>query len=88
MRRQMKLICKLLAYAESNPGEAAQAVPEIPGYSEAEVHDHVALCNEAGYLEVGRPGIYPQGRRFSSIIRLTWRGHDALQELKSNGSNT
>ena len=77
MQRKMKLICKLMAYVEACNKESSLPVPELAEYSEAETHYHVGLCQEAGYMMVGSVDYSPDGRRrFSSIERLTWAGHE------------
>ncbi len=86
MKRDMKLICQLLAYVECNETEGPMDIPTVPGYSDGQIHYHVGLCVEAGYIDAAKPGIYSVGRRFPSINRLTWQGHNALDELRNGGT--
>ena len=83
MQRKMQLIRKILQAVESADDEIP--VPEFVCYTESQVHYHVGLCQEAGYIVVGKPSTYEVGRRFPSIERLTWAGHEALDSLR-NGS--
>ena len=82
MRRKMKLIRKLLEYREMSVTEGALPAPEFPDYSEAEVHYHLGLCEEAGYLVLYQPAWEGPGRRFEGIVRLTWVGHEALDAMR------
>lgn len=85
MQRKMKLIRKLLEYVEMSHTEQSLPIPEIDDYSEAEVHYHLGLCEEAGYLVLYQPDFAGAGRRFSGIARLTWNGHEALDKLRYRG---
>lgn len=79
MKRQMKLILLILQYIEQSNGIGNIALPEFKDYSKSEVSYHVKLCDEAGYIEAlcgerdGMPVV---------IKRLTWRGHEELEELQ------
>ena len=84
MRLHRKLIHKLLRYAEEKADGIKLAAPEFEDYSETQVHYHIGLCEEAGFLHVlpipsGRPGSSP--RKFH-ILNLTWKGHLELEEKK------
>ncbi len=82
MSRVMELICEILRYAESAPTLAGRAVPEIDGYDTDQVHYHVHLCEQAGYLEASKPiAVSGGGLRYARLGRLTWQGHDALERL-------
>ena len=54
MRRNMSLIKELLTYAEANATGVRLPAPTIRGFSETEVHYHLGLCDQAGYLKSGR----------------------------------
>ena len=86
MKRDMRLICQLLAHVECKQTEGPVEIPTIQDYSEGQVHYHVGLCIEAGYIDAAKPGMYSAGRRFSSIHRLTWQGHNALDDLRNGGT--
>ena len=82
MQRKMKLVRKILEYVEMSNTEDRLNVPEFDDYSEAEVQYHVGLCEEAGYLVLPQLREEPI-RRFSGIFRLTWAGHEALDDMQS-----
>ena len=86
MPRKMKLIRKLLEYMEVSNTEERLPVPEFRDYSEAEVHYHLGLCEEAEYLVLYQPESNNPIRRFGGISRLTWAGHEALDVMRSGSS--
>ena len=63
MQRKMKLVHKLLEHLERRHDDDPIPLPEIDGYSEEQVHYHVGLCVEAGYLVAGPATSTPEGRR-------------------------
>ena len=81
MQRRMKLIRKILQYVSDCDTEDPLRPPEFEDYSEAQVHYHLNLCEEAGYLLLERRGRCANHRRVSGIYRLTWQGHEALERL-------
>ena len=82
MQRKMKLIRKLLTHVECFAPEGGEVicVPEIEGYSAAQVQYHVYLCREAGYIRTPNP---VAGSGYTAISGLTWAGHDALDRLRT-----
>lgn len=90
MRRSMNLIKKLLTHVECHATENGTPipVPEIEGYSEIDVHYHVRLCVEAGFLKATPLAQSPEGMglRHSGIMGLTWAGHDKLDSLRAGHS--
>ena len=85
MQRKRRLIRSLLEYVEREHQGAPVAVPELEGYTDAEVHYHVGLCVEAGYLVADEPMMRMGLRTYGLIHRLTWAGHEALDALRRNG---
>ena len=83
MPRRMRLVHKLLEHVEIQQTEHRIPVPEIDGYSEGQVHYHVGLCQEAGYLVVRHPVAESPRHRFRGIERLTWKGHEALDNIRA-----
>ena len=82
MRREQRLIRRLLEYAECTATGAALPVPEYDDYTAVVVHYHVGLCAQAGYLEVADvTNGADVGTRYS-ILNLTWKGHDKLDALR------
>ena len=87
MRRNKKLLRKILEHVEQKQTNGPIAVPDFDDYSPITTHYHVGLCVEAGYLIAPKPGLYDGHRVFDQIERLTWNGHEALEEFRQNGCN-
>ena len=85
MQRKSKLICKILDYVERTQTNGPVAPPEFDDYNAVEVHYHIGLCVEAGYIVADKPGLYDGHRVFPAIHRLTWGGHEALDILRREG---
>lgn len=83
MQRKMKLIRKILEHVEMSTTEERLPVPEFNDYSEAKVHYHLGLCEEAEYLILYQTEFDDHKRRFAAITRLTWEGHEALDAMRS-----
>ena len=84
MKRQWKLILKLLTYVEQNANGDPLSVPEVGGFSPDEIHYHIRLCIQGGLVERTDAMVMPAGLRYSSIGTLTWAGHDALDRLRKD----
>lgn len=80
----MKLIRKILEYTECKGNGGVLHVPELGEYTVDQVHSHVGLCQEAGYLVVEEMVDGSNRQRFV-IDRLTWHGHNALDEMRKGG---
>ena len=79
MKRNMKLICKILSYVEGKKlGEEIQ-IPKFENYPQCEIDYHVQLCDEAGYLEI----VLNEYKELAAIHRMTWAGHEKLEQLRS-----
>ena len=88
MKRDFKLIYRILCHVERHTNGPIQ-VPDVDGYEPEVVHYHVGLCEEANYLVVaGKPSLYDGKRMFSGIERLTWDGHEALDQLRRDNGGT
>ena len=83
MRRKMKLIRAILEYVEQDPNVGNVAPPEIDGYSEAQIHYHILLCKQAGYLDAGEIKLARAGLQCDFIHWLTWAGHEELDRLRT-----
>lgn len=85
MQRKMELVQKLLEYVEASDGESRLPVPEFEGYGEGEIHYHLLLCEDAGYLVV-QPSRFERPRYnlrcLKGISKLTWAGHQALDDMR------
>ena len=87
MKRYMELICRLLAFAEGLESTGGTFPPEMSGFTPEQVHYHVQLCAEAGYLHVDKNAGVGSPYLRHRIMSLTWQGHEKLQELRGdNGS--
>lgn len=86
MRRDYALICKILEYVEREQINGPVAAPSFEGYTPTQVHNHIKLCVEAGYIEAPGAGIYDGGIRYNQIDRLTWLGHEALDDLRQRNA--
>lgn len=72
MHRDMSLILAILRYTEEKgtPGKPLSQ-PRFVENNPAQVLYHMQLCAEAGFIEM---------RGANTIIRLTWKGHEFLEE--------
>ncbi|MDE0232663.1 MAG: DUF2513 domain-containing protein [bacterium] len=93
MRRSQDLIYQLLTHVEENTNGPVE-VPRLRGYTTKQVHNHVRLCIEAGYIEADKPGFFQDERveggglwYYQAIHRLTWHGHDVLDEMRRNNGH-
>ena len=80
MNREMKLILMILRYAKENADGSSLRAPSFEEFSEVQIHYHIGLCSEAGFLHVNR---HSQGLDQSpayEIINLTWGGHEFLTQ--------
>ncbi|MYE07109.1 MAG: DUF2513 domain-containing protein [Chloroflexi bacterium] len=84
MKRYMALILEILRFTERQCGDEHMIQPpEIDGYTPRQVHYHVGLCGEAGYLHVQASS--KRGEFF--IQSLTWQGHEELDKHR-NGARS
>ena len=86
MTRDHELIFWLLEYVSARHRGEAIWVPDVPesaNYTDAQVHYHVGLCVDAGYLVADEPKDFKGKRRYSHIHGLTWSGHDKLEEIQT-----
>lgn len=84
MRRQMRLIRKLLAYVNGFDHTGKIPLPRCDEYTAAEIAYHVLLCKDAGYLVVRTGGT--DNHIPVDIERMTWAGHEKLAELEASRS--
>ena len=82
MKRDMQLIYKILRYAEERANGRRLDAPSCTDYSPEQVHYHIGLCEQAGYLEVALAGANPGGPPYYVIVALTWSGHEVLAQQK------
>ncbi|EIT7132096.1 DUF2513 domain-containing protein [Vibrio parahaemolyticus] len=80
MKRDMELIRKLLLTMEENPRQL-----EVEGYDKNQVKYHALLLIEAGFLDgnvsdtLANTSVVPS---FVSVNRLTWDGHEFLDNIR------
>ncbi|OUJ39696.1 hypothetical protein BTZ53_23520 [Vibrio parahaemolyticus] len=80
MKRDMELIRKLLLTIEENPRQL-----EVEGYDKNQVKYHALLLIEAGFLDgnvsdtLANTSVVPS---FVSVNRLTWDGHEFLDNIR------
>lgn len=86
MKRQWKLIRRLLVYVEENADGEPVEIPEFPGVDADAIHYHIRLCIQGGLVDRTDAMMMPEGLRYSSIGRLTWVGHDTLDRLRKDCS--
>lgn len=80
MKRYMSLILEILRFTERQCGDEKTIVPpEIEGYTPRQVHYHVGLCQEAGYLHA----VASSKRGEFFICNLTWQGHEVLDRHRN-----
>ena len=87
MKRRLRLVRKILEYLEARKSADDCRPPECAHYTVAEVCYHAKLCHQAGYIERFREVESGDGARRSMVCMLgplTWRGHEALAELREN----
>ena len=80
MKRDMELIRNLLLTMEENPRQL-----EVEGYDKNQVKYHALLLIEAGFLDgnvsdtLANTSVVPS---FVSVNRLTWDGHEFLDNIR------
>ena len=84
MKRYMDLIRKILELAESQT-DCGFIPAGVEGFNAHQVHYHIGLCGEAGYLHVRKTS--GQGAPFATycIDGLTWLGHETLAAMRGAG---
>ena len=80
MKRHKSLIHKLLEYTEENAKGRSLDAPAIDGFNMCEVHYHIGLCVEAGFLHAKNITAPRLGDTYEKweIINLTWKGHEII----------
>ena len=83
MKRSLKLIRKILEYAEAQTDGEYHDSPKCPGFQQEDVHYNIGLCGQAGYLEVHVVSGSEERHKRYALRHLTWNGHNALDELRN-----
>jgi hypothetical protein len=82
MKRDMNLIRGVLIETEKLPDDGAFHDISVEGFTEAEISNHVRLCDEAGFLDA---------QDLTTLMavcwkpkRLTYEGHEFLDGIRSD----
>lgn len=78
MKRDMKLVHKLLLFVEERGSRLFQGPIPIEGYERNAVMHHLYLLVDAGFVELGGDTIANKGP-----LVLTWKGCDYLDQCRS-----
>jgi hypothetical protein len=85
VKRDMELVRKLLFAIETHKFSSRLENPPIEGYDEQTIDHHVFLMWEAGLVEAIDTNTMQSGpHKRAAARRLTWKGHDALDVLRSD----
>ncbi|KEQ52148.1 DUF2513 domain-containing protein [Sphingobium chlorophenolicum] len=79
MKRDPELIRDLMLAMEGAKSAELLKVPRLVGRDRLQVEHHFRLLTEAGLVTAGY--VSPDGRRWIAI-RLTWRGHEYLDQIR------
>ena len=82
MKRDLKLIRKILEYAEAQTDGRYHDAPECLGFAREDVHYNIGLCGQAGYLEVRKVSGAEESHERYVLRNLTWQGHETLDRLR------
>ena len=80
MNREMKLILMILRYAKKEADGSLLRAPSFEEFSEVQIHYHIGLCSEAGFLHVNRISMGLDQAPAYTIMNLTWGGHEFLTQ--------
>lgn len=82
----MRLIYLILDHAARRITDGAIAVPTFDDFTNHQVHYHIGLCVQAKYLvaEPQNVSVRVDGKsKFTGLVGVTWKGHEALDELRA-----
>jgi Hypothetical protein (DUF2513) len=84
MKRDFLLIRKILMTVEdAQPGEVIQDF-QYDGSDSRMVAEHVKLLDEGGFIEASIASQFGSSEAFYAVSRLTWKGHEFLDNLKND----
>ena len=86
MKRDMELIRKILYAIEEKVGNTAITDSDlnIDNYSMDEVGYHCAIMYEGGLISHFNGHYYDGQLNFFSVGRLTWNGHELLDQIRND----
>jgi hypothetical protein len=82
MKRDMNLIRAVLIEAEKLPDDDAMHDISVEGFTDAEISNHVRLCDEAGFVDAY--DLSTLDGVCWKPIRLTYEGHEFLDGIRSD----
>ena len=85
MRRDKKLIKKILLYVRKKANGDPIPYPSFDEYDQRVVNYHVTLCEEAGFIRAARGSASEIIAAADEIGPLTWHGHEQLDQWNGNG---
>ena len=77
MKRDLRLVRKLLLFVEERGHRLFKGTIPIEGYERDAVIHHLYLCVDAGFVELGAETIANRGP-----LVLTWKGYDYLDQVR------
>jgi hypothetical protein len=81
MKRNMDLVRLVLLAVEEAPEAELDLAPEIEGYEETDIVNHILLLTRAGYLSSVHIG--DKDDVAVAFIKLEWAGHDLLDSIRN-----
>ena len=79
------LLYKILVYIENHEEAGPYSPPDLTGYSVDQIHYHIKMCVEAGWLRQGKTKLkarYSHAHaHFTEVGELTWAGHKELERI-------
>lgn len=84
MQRDMDLVREILLAIEQSPDPYLINHPVISGYSNDVVTYHIGLMKEAALIDGNSSHVMGQSMPSYIMIRLTWDGHEFLDNARDN----
>jgi hypothetical protein len=84
MKRDMDLIRTILQRVESDESARPKQPLEIPEHTPEEINYHIALLNDAGFVDATIRGSGQSSVSLAAIQRLTWHGHEFLDAARDD----
>jgi DNA-binding transcriptional ArsR family regulator len=85
MRFDLDLVREILLQVEAAPANQDVGSVDVPSYSQDVVHEHIELLSDRGLIEanIRRAGSGEKRVYYVYIKRLTWEGHDFLENARN-----
>ncbi|TWU02775.1 DUF2513 domain-containing protein [Stieleria varia] len=78
MRRDHKLVRKVLEFVEERGSRVFKGAISIEGYERDQIVHHIYLLVSGGFIELGQETLANRGP-----LVLTWKGCDFLDQLRA-----